>query len=109
MTTRRWVLVGTAVLVAVLAILFAVLGWDTANRLASLLSALAGVAAVGVAVWAALPAGTGVRVSRTGRATAGNGGSANTGLTGRTQAGPVRVDKTGDADGGDANTGVRLG
>jgi hypothetical protein len=113
---RRVVLAATFVAVAVLAGLFTVLRWDVANKVATAVSALAGVAAAGIAVWAALPAfsgGSGVRVSRTGRATAGHGGTANSGVTGPagSPAGPVRADRTGDADangGGDANTGVRL-
>lgn len=49
-----------------------------------------------------------VRVSRTGRATAGARGKANTGFSGRSVPGDVRVDRTGDADGGDANTGIEI-
>lgn len=115
MTMRRWVLAGTAVVVTVLAVVFAFLGWDRADKVASLLSALAGVAAVGVAVWAAWPAasgGTSIRVSNTGQATARGGGRASTGLSGRADAlpGHVRVERTGhaDADDGDADSGVHL-
>jgi len=116
MSTRRWVAVGTAAVVAVLAVVFAVVRWEDANKIASAVSALAGLAAVGVGVWAGLPAvssGRRVRVSRTGRATARGGGRANTGMTGPASALPedVRVERTGDADasgGGDANTGIQL-
>jgi hypothetical protein len=47
-------------------------------------SALAAVAAVGVAIWAALPtvSSHGVRMSRTDCATAGPGGRANSGFSG---------------------------
>lgn len=116
MTTRRWVLAGTFAIVGVLGVVFAVLGWDRANTAASVVSALAGVAAVGVAVWAAWPAasggGGGIRVSGTGKAVARGGGRANTGVSGRADAMPGRVEvtRTGDAEAGngDANTGVDL-
>jgi hypothetical protein len=116
MNAPRMALVGTAGVVAVLAVVLVVLRWDDANKVAVVVSALAAVAAVGVAIWAALPAvrpGGGIRVSRTGRATAGPGGRANTGVAGPAGSlpGDVQVDRTGDADGsdgGDANTGVRL-
>ncbi|MER6513311.1 hypothetical protein ABT158_41325 [Nonomuraea sp. NPDC001636] len=115
MTVQRWVLAGTAVVVAVLAVVFAVLGWDWADKAASVVSALAGVAALGVAVWAAWPVASGggsVRVSHTGRATTSGAGRANTGFSGRASAVPgrVRVKRTGQAssDDGDANTGVDL-
>ncbi|XVQ11366.1 hypothetical protein ACQP1W_01960 [Spirillospora sp. CA-255316] len=48
----------------------------------------------------------GVRISRTGRATAGDGGKANTGFSGSSVPEDVRIDRTGDAEGGDANTGI---
>ncbi|MFO7252007.1 MAG: hypothetical protein DIU60_014755 [Actinomycetes bacterium] len=112
---RRWVIAGTAVTVAVLAAVFFVLGLEQADKAASVVSALAGVAALGVAVWAALPAasgGGGIRVSGTGRAVARGGGRANTGVSGRADAMPdrVRVKRTGDAEAetGDANSGVDL-
>lgn len=116
MSARRWVVVGTAAVVAVLAMVFAVVRWEDANKIASAVSALAGLASVGVGVWAGLPvvsSGGRVRVSRTGRATARGGGRANTGVAGRAGALPedVRVEQTGDADasgGGDANTGIQL-
>jgi hypothetical protein len=107
------VIVVTAAVVVVVAVVLAVLRWDEANKLASALSALAGLAAVGVGVWAALPGSAlgRIRASRTGKAVARRGGSANTGVSGKGDAaGDVRADHTGDADasGGDANTGVRL-
>jgi hypothetical protein len=88
--------------------------WYRASRIATVVSALAAVAAVGVAVWAALPrSGATVRVSNTGPAIAGAGGRANSGLTGRVGKlkGPVEVDRTGRADalnGGEADSGMRL-
>ncbi|GAA1009678.1 hypothetical protein Aple_021880 [Acrocarpospora pleiomorpha] len=116
MTVRRWVLAATAVAVAVLAVVFVVLGWERADKVASLASALAGVAAVGVALWAAWPmasGGGGLRVLNTGRATVRGDGRANTGFSGRADALPsqVRVEQTGNADagsGGNANSGVEL-
>ncbi|MEV6159474.1 hypothetical protein AB0L53_54995 [Nonomuraea sp. NPDC052129] len=119
MNARRTVIVVTAAVVVVVAVVLAVLRWDDANKLASALSALAGLAAVGVGVWAALPGSAQgrIRASRTGKAVAGRGGWANTGVSIKgapsiksTAAGDVRADHTGDADasGGDANTGVRL-
>lgn len=114
MTTKRWVLTATAFLVTALGVVFAVLGWEQANIFASLISALVSVAAIGVAVWAALPATTRrgvIQISRTGRATTQGGGTANTGLVGRAGSAPDRlhVSDTGDAKSdGDANTGVRL-
>ena len=51
----------------VLAVPLIVLRWGSANKIAVVVSALAAVAIVGVAVWAAVPAmssGKGVRLSR---------------------------------------------
>jgi hypothetical protein len=117
MSMRRVVMIGTAAVVAVLAVVLVVLRWDAASKVAVVVSSVAAVAAIGVAIWAALPAvspGRAVWVSRTGRANAGlGGGRANSGLSGRASWLPnvVRVDRTGDADapsGGDANTGIQL-
>ena len=104
----------TMVMVAGLAVLILLLRWEEANRVASSVSALAAVAAVGVAVWAAWPAvprRESVRVGRTGNATAGAGGKANTGYSGSGGSVPpgLSVDRTGDAEGGDANTGIQAG
>jgi hypothetical protein len=114
-SARRMVLMATAGVVTTVAVLLVLLRWDSANKIAVVVSALATVAAVGVAVWAALPAvsGMGVQVSRTGRATAGTGGRANSGVFGPAGSllNDVLVDRTGDADasnGGDANTGIQL-
>lgn len=112
MKARRLSILLTCVMVAILAVVFAVLSWDRANRLATVTAALAGVAAVGIAVWAALrtSAGAEVRVTRTGPATAtGAGSTAVSGVTGDPD-GPTSVDRTGAAraaDGGDATSGVR--
>ena len=118
MNRRRAAGAVTIVAVGTMAALLLVPGWGMASRIAIVVSALAAVAAVGVAVWAALPAASsgseaGVRVSRTGRAVTGSTGQANSGVTGPASAmtGPVQADRTGDASasgGGDANTGVQL-
>jgi hypothetical protein len=108
------VLVVTCVVTAGLGGLFAVSQWDQASRVATVVSALAAVAMLGVGVWAALPgSGAAVRVSDTGPATAGLGGTAVSGLTGPAAGlrGEVEVDGTGAADasgGGDATSGIRL-
>lgn len=114
MTARQWVLVGTAVLVAGVAVMLIWLRGESANKAATAVSALA---AVGVAVWTGWPtvsAGGGrVRVRRAGAATASGAGNANTGVVGRSGAvpGDLVVDGSGDAKAsgeGDANSGIRL-
>jgi hypothetical protein len=107
------VLLVTALVVAALGVVFLLLRWDDANKVAAVASALGAVAAIGVAIWAALPARprVSVQVTRTGDARAVGTGRANTGVTGRVGEGEVSAADTGDADassGGDANTGVRL-
>ncbi|MGA5140140.1 hypothetical protein [Streptomyces azureus] len=76
-----------------------------------MVSAVVGVAALGVGVWALLSPSrsTSVQVSRTGRATTTGGGGADTGVVASSSAGAVAVGETGDAraDGGSANTGYR--
>jgi len=105
----------TCLVVAGMAGWFAVARWEQASQVATVVSALAAVAAVGVAAWAALPGPERrtVRVSDTGPATAGHGGRAVSGLTGPAAglSGPVEVGRTGSADasgGGDATTGADL-
>jgi hypothetical protein len=114
-TTSRVAAVVTCVLVAGLGVWF-VLAWAQADRLAMVVSAVAAVAAVGAGVWAAArgrsDSGGSIRVSGTGKATAGRGGSANSGVRGGAGrgGGSMRVENSGDADasgGGDANTGIR--
>ncbi|MFI9811558.1 hypothetical protein [Saccharothrix variisporea] len=105
-------LVVTCLVVAAATGWFAVARWEQANRVATVMSAVAAVAAVGVAVWAALrsvPGQADVRVSRTGDAIA-RGGSANTGFRGTAGGSArVRVDRTGSASAeGSANTGAEL-
>jgi hypothetical protein len=116
MSTRRVVLVVTCVVVAGLGTWFVVARWDDASKVATLVVALAGVAAVGIAVWAALaarPDSGGVRVAGTGDAVAGKGGVAISGLTasGGTVPDRIEIDRTGKADasdGGTATTGAQL-
>ena len=113
MSARRVVIIGTAGVVAALAVMLAVVRWDDANKVAVVISALAAVAAIGVGICAA-PAGASSggssRVSRTGWAW---GRRANTGVSGPADLLPadVRADRTGVAyapDGGDANTGIQV-
>lgn len=102
----------TGLMVAGLGVAFAVLARDRAGRIATVVSALAAVAAVGVAVWAALPGRrSGVVVRDTGKATATGGGVAVSGVRGAAvdTPGHIEVDHTGDAQangGGDAVSGV---
>jgi pyruvate/2-oxoacid:ferredoxin oxidoreductase beta subunit len=116
MTTGRAVLIMTSLLVTALGVWFAVARWDSANRLATIVSALGAAAAVGVAVWAALRAPQprrSVVVSDTGPAVADSGGAAITGMSRKTDSddAAVRVERTGRADasdGGDAVTGIQI-
>lgn len=109
---RHTVLLITGLLVAVLATSFVVLRWDSADRIATAVSALAGLAGVGVALWAALPgARSGVRARQTGATRARGSGYANSGIDAPSgDATPIEVSRTGDAtagDGGQAISGIR--
>ena len=121
MSAGRIVVLVTCLVVAGLCGWFIVVGWEDADRVAAVSAAVAGVAAVGVSVWAVLRAGNSssvvpgnaadVEVSDTGDAKAGAGGRANSGVRGAGTVSPVRVRRTGkaiSADGGEANTGVEL-
>ncbi|MGJ5943334.1 hypothetical protein [Streptomyces caviscabies] len=106
----------TGLAVAVLAGALSFLSWERADQVAGVISAVVGVAALGVGVYGALgpPRGPDVQVSATGRAVARGGGEANTGFIAPSSpgtSGAVSVSDTGDAeaDGGDANTGFRQG
>ncbi|GII96570.1 hypothetical protein Ssi02_68010 [Sinosporangium siamense] len=55
MSARRVVLAGTAVVVAVVATMLAVLQWNSPNKVTITAAALAGLAAVIVAFWATFP------------------------------------------------------
>ncbi|MGW4513187.1 hypothetical protein ACWEO4_14515 [Streptomyces sp. NPDC004393] len=131
MNTRRLVLIVSCAAVAGLGVLLAVLRWSRADHVASVVSCLAAVAAVGVGIWAALPArpartGTDpagaadperrlvIRVSDTGSATAGPGGRANSGVVAPkgdgSPSGEITAERTGDAHASrdsDANSGIR--
>jgi hypothetical protein len=115
MNLRRMVLLVTVLAVAGLLAWLSVVKWDSASKIATVVCALGAVAAVGVALWAALPAAQWTKdilASRTGKAVARGGGSATTGVRapGGGSGGPIRADRTGDAeaDGGDATSGIRL-
>jgi hypothetical protein len=110
MTLKRVVLVMTCMVVAALGWIFAVSRWETASRIATVASALAGVAAVGVGIWAALPGASpsGIVLRNTGTAKTAGPGSAVSGYRGSRPQGPVTVEQTGDADAtgeGDAISG----
>ncbi|MCC8243653.1 hypothetical protein [Saccharothrix luteola] len=112
----RTVLALTLLVVAGMGLWFAIARWDDASKVAAIASALGAVAAVGVAVWAALPKRlplTAKIISGTSDAEAADGGDANTGLQGKARhlTGSVEVRNTGKATatgGGHANTGIRL-
>jgi hypothetical protein len=108
---RHLVLLITGLLVAVLATAFVVLGWGSADRIATGVSALAGLAGVGVALWAALPgARPGLRVRGTGAARVRGTGYATSGIDAPADdTTPMDVSGTGDVtagDGGQAISGI---
>lgn len=116
MIVRRAVIIGTSLVTAGLFVMFALMRWESANRVATVLAAVAAVAAVGVAIWAALRTTSQnvhgrLRTVRTGEAVADRSGTVNTGISGVASHGVDAMAKnTGDARGtGDANTGIRLG
>ncbi len=106
----------TCVLVAGLGMWLTLARWDDANKVATSVSALGAVAAVGVAVWAVVRAprsGGSIVVSESGRASATSEGSAVTGVSGKASVdiGSIRAERTGDAEasgGGNATSGVEL-
>jgi hypothetical protein len=114
MNPRRAVLLITSLVVAGLLAWFAVAKWDSASKVAAIISTLAAVAMVGLAVWTGLPAAAkvlNISASKTGKATARGSSHAISGVRapGTTGDGIVRAKKTGDADasgGGDAVSGV---
>jgi hypothetical protein len=109
MSGSRVALFVTCAVVLVLGVTFVFISADAGNRLATIVSALGAVAAVGVAVWAALAERRrDVVVAGTGKADAGPSGKANSGFAGPAT-GSVEVRDTGDASGGSsANTGVQI-
>ncbi|MEU5083068.1 MULTISPECIES: hypothetical protein [Streptomyces] len=90
----------TCAVVAILGWLFAVSQWETASRIATVASALAGVAAVGIGIWAALPgAGQGgIAVRDTSSARTTGPGDAVSGFQGKKSSGTVTVERTGSAE-----------
>jgi hypothetical protein len=115
MSSRRVVLGITGLVMAALAVAFMVVRWDRADRIATAVTVLTGVAALGITAWAALPRGRQepeIRVSGSGKATAEDGGSAVSGVSGLAGSGPGRAEVTDSGDahasgGGDATSGVR--
>jgi hypothetical protein len=111
-TLRVAVLVATGLLAAALGVWLAVVRWEDGDKIATSVSAVAAVAAVGVSIWAALHASrkqATLVASRTGNATTRRG-DANTGVrTGITTNNSQRAADTGDARSfdGDANTGIQ--
>ncbi|MET8800006.1 hypothetical protein ABZV91_26875 [Nocardia sp. NPDC004568] len=107
----RLALIVTSLLVAALATVLVVVQWEQANKVATSVSALGAVAAVGVAVWAALrgPTGGTIRVTHSGAATSGGGGRAVSGVRASNGSATLVATDTGDADasaGGEATTGI---
>ena len=115
MTRGRWILVVTLLVVAALGFWFAVAKWDDVNRVAVVLSAVAGVAAVGVALWAAVRGFSQDRkisISSTGQANSDDG-DANSGMRGKSALPdtPIEIRDTGPAKSrkGNSNTGLDWG
>lgn len=101
----------TVLVVGGMSVAFVFISSGVAGQMEAAVSAIAGVAAIGTGVWAALPHGTethgsaGAAAARTGAATAdGPDSKANSGVLG---AGTVRRTGAASATGGGlANTGV---
>src|ERR1700730_10580757 len=114
MTTARTALLATCVAVTLLAVLFIALTWEDENKLATSVAALAGVASLGVAVWAVLKRPQTARLTIRNSGTAhGSGGVATSGISGRVgrHPGDILVEDSGEAiakQDGEANTGVRI-
>ncbi|MFF2397431.1 hypothetical protein [Nocardia sp. NPDC058114] len=112
MTAGRVALILTALTVTVLAAALIVLKWDDANKVFTAVAALAGVAGVGVAIWAALGAKPrkSVKVKKSGNAISGPNGVAVSGAkVAATHDGEVAVVDSGKADarlGGSAVSGA---
>jgi len=112
MTKKRIVLIVTCLLVAALGAWLAIVRGKNGEEIATAVSALGAVAAVGVAIWAALRGSQGetsMRVSRTGKATTETG-NANSGISIKADTvGSGKAERTGDAKSGKghANTGIQ--
>ncbi|RPF39333.1 hypothetical protein EDD92_9579 [Streptomyces sp. TLI_185] len=111
---RAWVAICTLV-AAALVVVACVVGLNTGNGVASIAGTCTGLAGLVVAVRAGASAAPGggpvVRVRRSGHAKASNGGRALTGVNASAdRPGRYLVDGSGDAeaDGGEADTGVRI-
>ncbi|MEV6304834.1 hypothetical protein AB0M02_35855 [Actinoplanes sp. NPDC051861] len=116
MKRSTMIVVATLGTVAVLALVLWLLDDKRAGQIGGAVSALAGVAAVGVAIWAALRQSSGrIRVAGTGEAMAGSSGAAVSGLSVQSEQSAalpdVNVEETGRAEatgGGQATSGVIL-
>lgn len=115
----RWFWIGGVVFVLVTAALVMYLvsvGLDKADKVASGISAVLALLALGLPCLLPTAAGApsaGIHVSRTGKVTVGRGAHANTGLRAPAAGltGDIVVERTGDiqaSGGGRANTGVEL-
>jgi hypothetical protein len=117
----RVVWIALAGAIAAVLVVVALTQWDRASKLLAVVSTIAAIAAVGVAVWQgwlALAASRSkpelkVAIEDTGQAVAkGNDSTANTGFEGpQDLPGSTTIKRTGQAkgqDGGNANTGIKF-
>ncbi|MFJ2154214.1 hypothetical protein ACIOHB_36350 [Streptomyces microflavus] len=109
-------LAASCVLIVAMVVVWFWVDLGTADGIASVIGASAGVAGLAYALISSngtQQTGPTLTVSKTGKATATGGGTANTGITmlGAGQQVQARTDETGDAESdgsGDANSGIRL-
>lgn len=112
MSAARAAITVTALAVGGLCGWFSILKWNEAGQVATIVSALAAVASIGMAVWAAVrqPGRRSITVKRSGKAVSGVDGRAVTGVSDTAvTSGDLVVEDSGDADarkGGDAITGI---
>ena len=117
---KRWVWTGWAVaglITVALAVYLIVVGWDTANKVITVLLLLVAIATLvapyllPVANPGAAPVLEPIEVEKSGKATASDGGRANTGIETPRVDRPLLAHHTGDAiadgSGSVANTGMR--
>ncbi|MFF1918188.1 hypothetical protein ACFVYE_43065 [Streptomyces sp. NPDC058239] len=99
-------------LIAAMVLVWLLVDLGTADGLASVVGACAGVAGLAYAMLGGQQNDPVVHAANTGTATARNQGQANTGITGPATRldGQMQAEHTGDADadGGTANTGIQL-
>ncbi len=118
--SRRWLWAGRVVfgvIVVALVVYSAVVGLDKADKVAGSLGAVLALLALGAPYLLPPPGGASTpdpdRVDDTGRATATDGGQANTGLQTPGDDRPAQVARSGDATadgpGSVANTGIQRG